>query len=95
MQLFGRNRHGPEIGGGLCPFLVRGDWVTDEHKVPWAEAYLITKWHLDASSCLATINGPKIFEGGVFRPLFGDWVGSRSNTKSPGLMPTCVLSIPS
>jgi len=30
-------------------------WVPIEHKVAWVEAYLHTKWHLDASSRLVTI----------------------------------------
>jgi len=46
--------YGPKIReGGAAPFL--GGWVPIEHKVPWAEAYLHTKWHLDASSRLETI----------------------------------------
>jgi len=46
MQPFGRNRNGPKIGG-WAPFY-GGGWVPIEHKVPWAEAYLHNKWHLDA-----------------------------------------------
>jgi len=29
-----------KLGGVLPPFC-RGDWVTIEHKAPWAEAYLL------------------------------------------------------
>ena len=48
IQPFGHNRHGPKIGG-LRVLFWEGGWVA------WAEAYLHTKWHLDASSRLATI----------------------------------------
>ena len=64
----------PFLGRGLSPY---------QTKVPWAEAYLHTKWHLDASSHLATIEmGRKL--GGGLRPLFGEGAESPSNTKSPG-----------
>ena len=54
----------------------------------WAEAYPRTKWHLDPSSRLATIHGPKLR---VLCPLFGGgWVPS--NTMSPGPRPTSVPS---
>ena len=39
---------------GLCPFR-EGEAGSPSNKVAWAEAYLHTKWHLDASSRLATI----------------------------------------
>jgi len=42
--------------GGLCPLLGEGRWVPIYHSVAWAEAYLHTKWHLDPSSRLATID---------------------------------------
>ena len=35
---------------GAVPFFLGGSWVPIEHKVAWAEAYLRTKKHLDASS---------------------------------------------
>jgi len=34
----------------------RGNWVPIEHNAVWAEAYLGTKWHLDPSSRMATID---------------------------------------
>ena len=37
----------------MC-FFSGGSWVSIEHKVAWAEAYLHTKWHLSRSSRLAT-----------------------------------------
>ena len=47
--------------------------------MPWAEAYTHTKCHLDASSCLATIEvGRKLRRG--LRPLLGERAGSPSNT---------------
>ena len=47
------------------------------------EAYLHTKWHLDASSRLATINMGRKFLGGS-APFWGRGADSSSNTKSPG-----------
>ena len=42
-----------------------------EHKVLWAEAYLHTKWHLDTSSRVATIEmGRQLVRG--LRLLFGE-----------------------
>jgi len=84
------NRHGPKIGEGSTPFLGRGlrPHLTQS---PWDEAYLHTKWHLDASSRLATIEmGQKI--GEELRPLFGEGAGSPSNTKSTGLRTTSMPS---
>jgi len=41
-------------GGGCCaPF--RGGVESQSNSVTWAEAYLLTKWHLDPSNRLATI----------------------------------------
>jgi len=42
--------------------------------VAWAEAYLRTKWHLDSSSCLATIDmGQKSGKSvGVLCPVLGE-----------------------
>jgi len=45
--------HGPKIGGSLSLW-VRGSRT---------EAYLHTKWHLDPSSCLATIHVPFFGDG--------------------------------
>ena len=68
---FGHNKHGPKIGWDGCALFSGGSWVPTEHKVAWAEAYLHTKWHLDASSRLATIKvGRKL--GGGLCPLFGE-----------------------
>jgi len=45
-------------------------WVPIYYKVPWAEAYLHTKWHLDVCSRLATIEmGRKLGGGSV--PFLG------------------------
>jgi len=56
----------PFWGGGLGPM---------EHKVPSVEAYIHTKWHLDASSRLATIEMGRTLGRGLC-PLFGErgWV---------------------
>jgi len=51
MQPFDRNKRWPKIGGS-APFWGGGGWVPIYHKVTWAETYLRTKWHLDASSRL-------------------------------------------
>jgi len=45
-----------------------------EETVSWAEAYLHTKWHFDASSHLATIKmGQKL--GGALPPFWGGELG--------------------
>ena len=87
---FGHNRHGPEIGWGRCP-LFPGVAGSPSSTVLWAEAYLHTKWHLDVSIPLATIEmGRKLGRG--LRPLFGKGAGSLSNTVSSGPRPTSVPS---
>jgi len=63
--------------------------VPIQHNVARAVAYLHTKWHLDPSSRLAIIHGPK---GGADVPLFGE-TGSPSNTMWPEPRPTSVPSI--
>jgi len=85
---FGHNRHGPKIGGNCTPF---GEELgLHQRQCGPAEAYLHTKWHLDPSSRLATIDGPKS-GGGLLCPLFGgSW--SQSNTMSPGPRPTSLPS---
>jgi len=61
--------------GGSAPYGEKS-WIPMQHSVAWVEAYLHTKWRLDPSSRLATINmGRKL--GAV--PLFwgflvGSWV---------------------
>ena len=63
-------------------------WFT-VYNVAWAKAYLLTKWHLDSSSHLATTDiGRKL--GAV--PLRGRGAGSLSNTMWPGARPTCMPS---
>jgi len=58
---FVHNRHGPKSGGAAVSFLEwgRGAGSDLNNYVAWAEAYtyLLTNWHLDPSSPLAT-NGP-------------------------------------
>ena len=56
IQPFGHNRHGPKIGWQWMCLFSGGSWVHIEHNVAWAKTYLHTKWHLDPSSRLATIN---------------------------------------
>jgi len=57
----------------VCPFW--GSLIPMWHNVAWAEAYLCTKWHLDPSSCLATIDmgrkvgGCALFWRGELGPL--------------------------
>ena len=58
-------------------------------RIAWAEAYLHTKWHLDASSRLATIKmGRKL--GGLC-PLFGEgsWVSIWHNVALTKAPPPC------
>jgi len=56
----------------------------------WAEAYLHTKWHLDAFSRLGTIEMARKLGKGAL-PLFGE-KGSPSNTMSLVPSPTSLLS---
>jgi len=68
---FGEGELGPHLT--LRPFW-RGGAGSPSNNVVWDEAYLRTKWHLDVSSRLATIEmGRKLGRGG---PLFGEggWV---------------------
>jgi len=39
------------------------------HNVVWAKAYLLTKWHLDPSSCFGTIDIRRKLDGAVGRGL--------------------------
>jgi len=49
----------------------------------WDEAYLRTKWHLDPSSRLVTIDvGRKL--GDCSAPLLGDWVLSKNGRPKLG-----------
>jgi len=94
IQPFGHhNRYGPKglkIGWRLCLFSGRGNWVSTEHKVAWAEAYIHTKWHLSPSSRLATTDiGRKL---GELCPFMEGRAGSPSNTMPPRLRPTFVPS---
>jgi len=44
------NRHGPKMGGGGCALFSGSSWVSIEHKVALAEAYLHTKWNQSIQS---------------------------------------------
>jgi len=62
-------------GGGAPPHILGGGSVLIYHKVACAEAYVHTKWHLDASNRLTTIEmSQKIGEG--LRPLWGGELGT-------------------
>jgi len=62
---------------GVVPLCGSGGWVPIKHNVARADAYLRAKWHLDPSSRLATIHGPK--SGGCCAPFVGEsWVPKRS-----------------
>ena len=60
----------------------------------WAEAYLRTKWHLDPSSNLATVQLSTWTEnrGSCCAPFLGRGAGCPFDTMSPGPRPTSVLS---
>ena len=60
------------------------------HNVACAEAYLRTKWHLDPSSRLATIDMGRKLEGCA--SFLGTGAGSPSNRMSLGPRPTSLLS---
>ena len=77
IQPFGHNRHGPKTEVGAV-FLFVGSWVPIS-QCRLAEAYLHTKWHLNASSRLATIEiGRKL--GGGSAVFLGRGSCSPSNT---------------
>jgi len=81
IQPFGHNRHGPKIG------------EVAQHNSVWTEVYRRTKWHLDTSSRLTTIDiARKMGRGGGYAPFLGSGAGSSSHTKSPGLRPTSTPS---
>jgi len=64
-----------------------GSWIPMQCKVAWAEVYLRTKWHLDPSCRLATINmGRKV----GMCPLLGGQLGP--NTMWPWPKPTSIAS---
>ena len=75
---FGHNRHGPKFGGAVP--LSGESWVPIQHSGDWAEAYLRTKWHLDSSSCLATIEMGRKLGGSA--PFWGRGLGLHL-TQSP------------
>ena len=87
-QPFGHNRHVLKLGA--LP-LGGWSWVGIKDIVARAEAYLCTKWHLDPSSRLATIDvGRKL--GGALSPFREGGAGSPSNTMSLGPRPTSLPS---
>jgi len=53
IQPFGRNRHGPKIGG--CGAF-GGRWVPIYENVAWTETYIHTKWYTNPSKRLAKIH---------------------------------------
>ena len=67
----------------LCPLFGEGSWVPIWHNVAWAEAYVYTKWHLDPSSPLGTLDMGQKFGVNVF-PRLGRGAGSPFNTTSLG-----------
>ena len=86
----GHSRHGPKKTEAAAP-LGGGGWVLVLHNLAWAEAYLRTKWHLDPSSRLATIDmGRKLGRGCA--PFLGRGAGSPSSTMWPWPRPTCIPS---
>ena len=91
IQPFGYNRHGPKTGG-CAPFMGGGSCDPIQHNVAWAEVYLHTKWHLDPSSRLATIDLGQKLGGWCALFFFGGEAGSPSITKSPGPRPTSIPS---
>ena len=86
----GHNRHAPKRGGGCCAsFAGRG--AGSPSNIMWPgprSVYFCTKWHLDPSSRLATIDmGLKLGGGCAFLGELGPHL-----TLSPGLRPTSVPS---
>ena len=74
IQPLGHNGHWPKIGGCALFFFWEGLGPHLKHNVAWAEAYLHIKWHLGASSHLATIEiGRKLV--GALSPFLGGELG--------------------
>jgi len=67
---FSHNRHGPKTGAVNLFRQGRGELGPHLTQRRWAEAYLCTKWHLDPSSRLATIDMNRKLVGSA--PLLGD-----------------------
>jgi len=86
IQPFGHNRHWPKAEDCCAP-LGGGRLVFIKHNVALAESYLHTKWHLDPSGRLATIDMRR--KRGCCAP-FGRGAGSPSNTMWPVPRPTSV-----
>jgi len=65
--------------GALHPFW--GEEVCSHlTEVAWAEAYLRTKWHLNPSNHLATMNmGRKVWGGGAGSELWCTWRADRTD----------------
>jgi len=97
IQPFGHNRHRPKLGAP-SPFWEGAG--SPSNTIAWAAAYLPTKWHLDASSRLATIEmGQKLGEGFCpLPPFWGGGAGFPSSTMWPGpraiSMPSAILIHP-
>ena len=70
--------------------LFGGAQSTSNRMLPWSEAYLHAKFHLDPSNCLATIDMG--LKSGSSAPFQRRGTGSTCNTKSSGPSP---ISIPS
>jgi len=93
----GHNKHGSKIGAAVrCPF---GGGEVGPHLIQCgqAEAYYASKWHLDPSSRLATINMDRGLYGrtqacGAAVPLSVARAGSPSYTVWPGPRRTCMPS---
>jgi len=99
MHPFGHNRHGPKIGGVCVHFFLGVDGSPSNTKTPvlrlppyhgYKITMLHTKWHLDASSRLATIKMRRKL--GALPPFLVRAAGSRSSTIWPGPRHTSMTS---
>ena len=59
---------GRKLGGYGTPF---GERVGSPSNTKWTEAYLYTKWHLDAFSCFAAIEMGRTLRRGASPPFLG------------------------
>ena len=84
---FGHNRHGPKTGG-CAPF--RGELGPHLTQRPLGRDLPRTKWHLDPSSRLATIDISQ--QLGVPPPFGGGRLGSPSSSMLLGSRPTSLPS---
>ena len=78
--------------GSCCAPFAAGGGTGSTSNTMWPEVYFHTKWHLDPSSRLATIDMGRTL--GAVPPFLGRGAGSQSNTMWPTFVPSGMLIHP-